>query len=62
MKVQAIGICLYCQKIIENPCKGKVIKKYCNDDCRNGYHKERRKDNEAMLKEIMAVIEKYRGK
>lgn len=55
--------CLYCQKIIEEPrmCKGEIVQKYCNDDCKNGYHKKRRKDNENMLKEIMVIIEKYRG-
>jgi len=52
-----IYLCIQCHKIISKPriSKGKMIQKFCNDRCRYEYHKKRRKDNECMLREIMAA-------
>jgi SET domain-containing protein len=62
MMKQYIGICLYCQKPLDKPRieKGRVVQKYCNNTCKNSYHKKRRRDNEDMLREILEIIEKYR--
>jgi predicted nucleic acid-binding Zn ribbon protein len=51
-----LALCAYCGK----PLKGRSDKRYCNDDCRNAFFNERRKDEQKEVRIIDLALKKNR--
>src|SRR5579863_1053021 len=49
-------LCLYCGKVL----KGRSDKRYCNDDCRNAYFNERKKDEQREIRIVDHALKKNR--
>jgi predicted nucleic acid-binding Zn ribbon protein len=54
--MQETQVCLYCGKIL----KGRSDKRYCNDDCRNAYFNERKKEEHKDIRLIDLALKKNR--
>jgi predicted nucleic acid-binding Zn ribbon protein len=50
------AICTFCGK----PLKGRSDKRYCNDDCRNAYFNEQKKDEQKQVRTIDLALKKNR--
>ena len=48
--------CLFCGTEI----KGRLDKKFCDDTCRNSYHNKHNKENNALIRNINAVLKRNR--
>lgn len=51
------GQCLYCN----NPLKGRLDKKYCDDLCRSAYNNDLRRKNNRIINQINSILNKNRN-
>jgi hypothetical protein len=51
-----LTLCAFCGK----PLKGRSDKRYCNDDCRNAFFNERKKDEQKEVRAIDLALKKNR--
>jgi len=51
---------MFCQKEIESPReqKGKVVQKFCRDECRYDYHNELKRKERVLVKEMISLFRK----